>query len=368
MVRQRVPPECTITTLTEAEGWSLRRMQKALNDHRNRCSQDEELLFHYASARAVKEILADSSELHFENLKENSPLDLLQKVLSNLSEADVEAAMWKDHWIQFRRNMLELLPESTGREADAVIIVKREPGRSSLLAAWKLAPRKMTTIVIGNPRVGKSALLNHLVGSTAEFESGVTDGGGLTRGLQEFFNEADGKYYADTPGFYDVDRKHETAQVISNALKEDGEFRLVFMIQLPGGGFQNQDLALIALVLDALSRLPNIHCGIIINKVFQHEWSDIKSFVDKGSYSKQLNQRCPLPHEEWTPRHFHMVPAREGSRSMDEVFDGVETWVHSMPAIDIQAALVGEISAISSSSDFQVEHVLDTQITRYIYA
>eukprot|EP00438_Fugacium_kawagutii_P013519 Skav208912 [mRNA] locus=scaffold270:639495:642402:- [translate_table: standard] len=353
-----MPSECAPTSIF-VESWSLDRINSELQELRGRCSKDEELVFHYGSVQAVKEILADLRQLEEKHLVPKSPLDVLgqasppassiEQVQRNLDETDSPElpGLWRENWKRFRESMVSQLENGNGREADAMIIVKQNADETSVLAVWQLAPRKMTTVVIGNPRVGKSALLNHLVGSDT-FKSGVTRGGGITEHLQEFFNEADGEYYADTPGFNDVDRKDATAQEISKALKEDGTFRLVFMIQMPGGGFQEQDLAIIRLVCDALKDFTRIPCGIIVNKVFHHEWAEIKKNLEAGAYSAKLNRFCPLPQEDWTPDHFLMVPAQQGSQTFDEVFDGVGDWVKKLKAIEINAGQVGEISAMGS--------------------
>ena len=88
--------------------------------------------------------------------------------------------------------------------------------------------KKEFTIFIGNPGVGKSALLNCILGNNV-FESGLCVGTGLTSVCQIAFNQRDGIFYGDTPGLYDIKKLEEAAEEISKALKSgDGNYRIVF--------------------------------------------------------------------------------------------------------------------------------------------
>lgn len=82
---------------------------------------------------------------------------------------------------------------------------------------------------IGNPGVGKSAIINSLVG-TRVAESGLSAGTGLTKFFSAY--EHEGKQYFDTPGLEDIKLREQAAREIETALKKDGSYRLFFVITL----------------------------------------------------------------------------------------------------------------------------------------
>ena len=112
--------------------------------------------------------------------------------------------------------------------------------------------KKEFTIFIGNPGVGKSALLNCILGE-GKFESGLSVGTGLTSVCQIAFNQRDGIFYGDTPGLYDIKKLEEAAEEISKALKSgDGNYRIVLVLKLDGLRLRPQDSLMMKLVLESI--------------------------------------------------------------------------------------------------------------------
>ena len=108
------------------------------------------------------------------------------------------------------------------------------------------------TLLIGNPGVGKSTLLNGLVGR-AVFKSGVSFGKGLTQVLQ-LHESRPGRLYGDTPGLADTAMRQKAADEIGTALRQNGRCQLVFVGKEDSGRVRPQDAATIKLVLDALPK------------------------------------------------------------------------------------------------------------------
>jgi len=85
----------------------------------------------------------------------------------------------------------------------------------------------LNVILIGNPGVGKSTILNALTGKV-NFKSGVSFGHGLTTVCQRYVDEKNDIVYIDTPGLSDVEMRKKAAAEITKALKSSGYFRIFF--------------------------------------------------------------------------------------------------------------------------------------------
>src|SRR5260370_12822136 len=76
-------------------------------------------------------------------------------------------------------------------------------------------------IFIGNPGVGKSTLINSLIGQEVAV-AGISGGVGLTKFFSEYRH--DGKWYMDTPGLADTKLREQAARKIEKALKQNDDY------------------------------------------------------------------------------------------------------------------------------------------------
>ena len=125
------------------------------------------------------------------------------------------------------------------------------------------------TLLVGNAGVGKSTLLNGVV-KEAKFESGLSFGTGKTQHLQLCEHPPQSKeYWGDTPGLDDIDKRKEAAQEIEKGMKQNGKYRIVFVVQLREGRVLPADCLMIRIVLKAISkRIPFV---VVINRISKEE-------------------------------------------------------------------------------------------------
>ena len=79
---------------------------------------------------------------------------------------------------------------------------------------------KMTSIMVGNPGVGKSTILNALI-QAYKFKTGISLGKGLTSVLDRQTDEF-GNILIDTPGLADIKMRKQASVEIVKALKFGG--------------------------------------------------------------------------------------------------------------------------------------------------
>merc|ERR1711871_1496484 len=136
-----------------------------------------------------------------------------------------------------------------------------------ILAQHIQAP--MNFLVVGNPGVGKSTILNSIVGK-AVFKSGVSYGKGLTFELDTVKEGA--HTYMDTPGLADMQMRKQAAAAITQALKLEGNYKIIFVVTLESGRLRPADKTTMELVL---ASAPIQEYGLIINKLSKKVASDL---------------------------------------------------------------------------------------------
>jgi len=144
-------------------------------------------------------------------------------------------------------------------------------------------------LMVGNPGTGKSIILNGLIGEV-KFKSGfAATGAGVTTMLQ--IEDIPGKgTYMDTPGLSDEKLRKIAAAQISQALKQDGFYRIFFVVTLEAGRVRPDDKATISLVLGALKDVPNLSYSIIINKLSKPAMDKI----DYQMFTATLMENLPV--------------------------------------------------------------------------
>eukprot|EP00918_Siedleckia_nematoides_P054835 GHVU01119760.1.p1 GENE.GHVU01119760.1~~GHVU01119760.1.p1 ORF type:complete len:485 (-),score=79.00 GHVU01119760.1:1679-3085(-) len=165
----------------------------------------------------------------------------------------------------------ELLDSKANLEAEFPKLKAKDPDRQ-LQGDGSGRIYTTSNIFVGNPGVGKSALLNGLIGS-ARFQCGLNFGSGLTKVLQ--LVEHQGVQYVDTPGLADVDMRKQAAQEIERALKQNCSYRIVFVVKEDDGRVRAQDATTMKLVLDALPE--DVPFGIVVNQISPEVYKILQS-------------------------------------------------------------------------------------------
>jgi hypothetical protein len=115
------------------------------------------------------------------------------------------------------------------------------------------------------------------------FESGVAFIGSLT----EFFQQhqaQDGTIYADTPGLDDSRRREEAGKEIGIALRQNGNYKIVFVVNLNSGRLVSADLVTIETVMRAINVDKKLlQYSVIVNKV---ESSITQDTTKKSEWAK----------------------------------------------------------------------------------
>ena len=118
-------------------------------------------------------------------------------------------------------------------------------------------------IAVGNPGSGKSTYLNALAGEKL-FKSGVNVGGGLTYELDVKKNI--NGHFLDTPGLADKKLRKKAGEAISEGLRKDGGYKVIFFVTQQSGRVNAQDATTMKLVLEAAPEIGQEY-GVVVNKV-----------------------------------------------------------------------------------------------------
>eukprot|EP00927_Polykrikos_kofoidii_P021617 TRINITY_DN20402_c0_g1_i1.p1 TRINITY_DN20402_c0_g1~~TRINITY_DN20402_c0_g1_i1.p1 ORF type:complete len:889 (+),score=89.70 TRINITY_DN20402_c0_g1_i1:96-2669(+) len=164
------------------------------------------------------------------------------------------------------------------------------PWTSSTLVVRNATPVN-NYLWIGNPGVGKSTLANANAGAVL-FKSGVSYGSGLTIALHKVHHG--GSLHMDTPGLRDITMQKRAASEISEALKQEGTYKVLFVITLESGRIRPDDVVVMELVLQAAPTIRSY--GVVINKLPKRTARMLRTnATDFGNLKTYLMAGLPSP-------------------------------------------------------------------------
>ena len=202
-------------------------------------------------------------------------------------------------------------------------------------------------LFIGNPGVGKSTILNGIL-MEARFKSGFSPGKGLTSVLQ--CEEKNGKIYVDTPGLADEKQRKKAAKEIEKALKQDGDYRIFFVLTLESGRVRPQYKATMELVLQAAPEIGHNY-GIIFNKISERA---LAKFVQTPSGTQPSQADILLTHlfsgdGLCVTNKLHYNLKDDDLEDAEDVVKALDRelirFIEGLPAIRIRSSKVKEIKA-----------------------
>ncbi|CAE7035624.1 unnamed protein product [Symbiodinium natans] len=203
--------------------------------------------------------------------------------------------------------------------------------------------RPTNFLMIGNPGTGKSTVLNGLI-QKPYFKSGMSFGGGMT---YEFDRAEIGKHtFLDTPGLSDPTRRKQAAEAITEALKQNGYYKIFFVITLQNGRVRSEDVTTMKLVLDAS---PSNKYGVIINQLNSREYEALHDPEGEARKSVLTALLGTMPVDKLSP-YIHLVQHDDDLAGVDNMAkplpDDLRDFIlKTCPGIDIAEVEVADIKA-----------------------
>ncbi|KAF9144272.1 hypothetical protein BGX30_013329 [Mortierella sp. GBA39] len=182
-------------------------------------------------------------------------------------------------------------------------------------------PPMVNLAIVGNPGVGKSAILNALGG---EFKSGYSEGTGLTTVItkQEVaLNNIRFRLY-DIPGINDCpptggqDTIVKHLLMLQDALNDGDNFVILFVLQPTIGRIKPGDYMVMKTVIDSLKEGPQI--GLIVNQAEPGAMPNYRSSRFSGLVWGPLEKIVESGNKKFLSRTHPLVLADHGAREFNE--------------------------------------------------
>ncbi len=200
-------------------------------------------------------------------------------------------------------------------------------------------------LFVGNPGVGKSTLINALCKKTVA-KAGVNLGHGLTKVFAAYEDKGNNRVYFDTPGLADTEMRGKAARAIEEGLKQDGQYKIFFIIQLNEGRVRPEEVATINTIMNAIN-IPHKPFSVIINKL---DWEE-KEAMEADDFGRavvleQLNSGENKTESVWyVDRNEEFRRIKDPARKILELDDDLYAFFNTRKAILIQKEQVGEVKA-----------------------
>lgn len=215
---------------------------------------------------------------------------------------------------------------------------------------------KKCYLFVGNPGTGKSTILNGLIGEPKFTAKTSTTGTGVTYQFDK--QEIPGKgVYMDTPGLSDEKLRKNAAAAITTALKQDGYYRIFFVVTTEAGRVRPDDKTTMKLILDASPEITNY--SIIVNKATSKWVEQIKQPEVLAPWITVLMSGLPK-----VTSSIHFMSRDEDLEDMDNVKynapKDVIDFVENAPGMKINSASVKAVS----TSEFDKMRELNANLQR----
>ena len=147
--------------------------------------------------------------------------------------------------------------------------------------------------------------------------------------------------YLDTPGLADINRRTVAAQIITEALRQNGMYQIFFVVSLSAGRIRLEDLKTIWLVL---VNTPDIKIvNIIINKLSKEEYDSLQR-IDEMEKSSLVAVLQSIGRDfQYNVLPLLLNETIEDADDMTASFPDLDNFVREVPWEDIDSARVNEI-------------------------
>ena len=210
-------------------------------------------------------------------------------------------------------------------------------------------------LFIGNSGAGKSTLAN-CIARCILFKSGGRSG---TPKFDQQFH--DGIYYLDTPGLQDVVTRRRAAIAITEALRQNGNYQIFFVLTLNAGKLRPEDLTTIWLVL---LNAPEITCfNIIINNVSKIAHDCLR---DDNKISRLL---APLESMGAHKYRVLILPSKIMLEDADNKivdFPELDEFVEAAQWVDVHPSMVNDISRDCRSFQEKMDSVISNLLHNHL--